>query len=85
MAYGLAGGWGSLSLPFQFFVTAYRPAGIGIGTVSGWGYGSAGYGQGPLEYASLGMMQSQVKDTDICTAITDVLPVGVIAWTRISN
>jgi hypothetical protein len=85
MAYGVAGGWGSLSLPFQFFVTAYRPAGIGIGTVSGWGCGGAGYGQGSLEYASLVMMQGQVTDADICSAITDVLPVGVIAWTRITD
>ena len=26
-AYGAAGGWGSLALPFQLFVTAYRPQG----------------------------------------------------------
>jgi hypothetical protein len=85
IGYGVAGGWGSLSLPFQFFVTAYRPTGIGIGTVSGWGCDGAGYGQGSLEYASLAMMQGQVTDADICTAITDVLPAGVIAWTRISS
>jgi len=85
VAYGVAGGWGSLDLPFQFFVTAYRPAGVGIGSVSGWGCDGGGYGQGSLEYASLTMMQGQVTDADICTAITDVLPVGVIAWTRISS
>jgi len=85
VAYGVAGGWGSLSLPFQFFVTAYRPASVGIGSVSGWGCGGGGYCQGSLEYASLTMMQGQITDVDICTAITDVLPVGVIAWTRISS
>lgn len=85
VAYGVAGGWGSLRLPFQFFVTAYRPTSVGVGSVSGWACGSGGYGQGSLEYASLAMMQSQVTDTDICSAITDVLPVGVLAWTRISN
>src|SRR4051794_4786245 len=32
LAYGAAGGWGSMALPFQVFVTAYRPirpAGLG--------------------------------------------------------
>ncbi len=85
VAYGATGGWGSLTLPFQFFITAYRPAGVGIGSVSGWGCGNGAYGQGSLEYASLAMMQGQVTDSDICTAITNVLPVGVIAWTRISS
>lgn len=85
LAYGEAGGWGSLSLPFQFFVTAHRPAGVGIGSVSGWGCGGGGYGQGALEYASLSMVQGQVNDADICSSITEVLPVGVVAWARISN
>ncbi len=85
LAYGLAGGWGSLSLPFQFFITAFRPMGIGIGSVSGWGCGGGGYGLGSLDYASLSMMQGQVTDADICLAITKVLPVGVVAWSRISS
>ena len=37
VGYGRAGGWGSLTLPFQCFITAYRPVGSGIATVSGWG------------------------------------------------
>ena len=85
LAYGSAGGWGSLSLSFQFFVTAYRPLGGGIGSVSGWGCPDGGYGQGSLEYGDLAMIQGQITDSDICKAITDVLPVGVIAWTRISS
>jgi hypothetical protein len=85
IAYGTAGGWGSLNLPFQFFVTAYRPVSVGIGSVSGWGCGGGGYGLGSLEYANLIMMQGQVTDADICASITDILPVGVIAWTRISS
>jgi hypothetical protein len=84
-AYGMAGGWGSLSLPFQIFVTAYRPASVRIGSVSGWGCSGGGYSQGALEYVSLAMMQGQITDTDICRAITDVLPVGVIAWIRVNS
>jgi hypothetical protein len=58
---------------------------VGIGTVSGWRCNGGGYGRGSLEYVSLTMIQGQVTDADICTAITGVLPVGVIAWTRISS
>ena len=85
LAYGCAGGWGNLDLPFQFFVTAYRPVGVGIGSVSGWGGPAGGYGDGSIEYADLEMMQAQVTDTNVCSAITSVLPVGTIAWTRISS
>ncbi|HUB48677.1 MAG TPA: hypothetical protein VMB73_27175 [Acetobacteraceae bacterium] len=85
LGYGSAGGWGNLNLPFQFFVTAYRPVGVGIAFVSGWNDGGGGYGEGTLEYASLTMMQTQVTDSDILSAITGVLPIGVIAWTRITS
>lgn len=84
-AYAIAGGWGSLSLPFQFFVTAYRPESGGIGSVSGWDCNGGGYGQGSLEYANPNMMQCQATDSEILNAITSVLPVGVIAWARISS
>jgi len=85
LAYGYAGGWGDLYLPFQFFVTAYRPVGVGIAFVTGWCCGGGGYGAGALEYGSLSMIQTQVTDGDILSAITGVLPIGVIAWTNISS
>jgi len=85
LGYGMAGGWGSLSLPFQCFVTAYRPHGTGISSVSGWGDVSGGYGIGATEYASLAMVTGQVTDMDINVAIADTLPVAAIAWTRITN
>jgi hypothetical protein len=85
VGYGIAGGWGSLSLPFQCFITAYRPLGSGIAAVSGWGGSVGGYGGGTIEYASLEMVQGQVTDGDIFAAVADVLPVTVIGWTRITN
>ncbi len=85
MAYGVAGGWGSLDLPFQCFITAYRPTGSGIAEVAGWGGPSGAYGQGAIEYASLAMVQGQVTDADIYAAVADVLPVAAIGWTRITN
>ena len=85
LAYGSAGGWGSLDLPFQCFVTAYRPHGSGIAAVAGWGSLAGGYGQGAIEYGNLNMVTGPVTDADIFAAIASVLPVNAIAWTQISN
>ncbi len=90
MAWGLAGGWGNLNLPFQCFITAYRPSGSGIASVTGWGGGTStpgigAYGIGAIEYASLAMIQGRITDTDIYQAVADVMPVAAIGWTQISN
>jgi hypothetical protein len=85
LGYGAGGGWGNLGLPFQCFVTAFRPGGAGIPTVAGWGAGAGGYGAGAVEYASLSMLQGAVTDSDINAAIAGVMPVAAIAWTRISS
>jgi hypothetical protein len=90
VGYDVAGGYGSLLLPFQVFVTAYRPLGTGVPLVGGWGhghtaYGAGGWGMGAIEYVSLAMVQSQVRDADIDQAIASTVPVAVTAWTRISN
>jgi hypothetical protein len=78
-AYGEAGAWGSLSLPFQVFVTAKRSQNDGIANVAGYGTG------GPLARASLSAAGGQVTDSDIYAAIASVLPTGTRAWTRITN
>ena len=90
LGWGVVGGWGSLALPFQCFVTAFRPHGNGIALVAGWGgaansAGAGGYGVAALEYASLAMVQAQISDADIVRAISDVLPVSTIAWASIQN
>jgi hypothetical protein len=83
LAYGAAGGWGSMALPFQCFITAYRPLNTGIAFVSGWGGDGGGYGEGALEYAGLDMVQGQVTDDIIYAAVAEVLPVSSIGWTNI--
>lgn len=83
--YGVAGAYGSLALPYQGFVTAYRPPGSGILSVGGYGSPCFGYGVGIGEYASLSMVQSQVSDTDIYATVAAVIPAGTVAWTRISS
>lgn len=90
VGWGVAGGWGSLALPFQCFVTAFRPRGSGIAFVAGWGGlsnvpGGGAYGAGAIEYASLAMVQGQISDADIRRAITEVLPATAIAWVSIDN
>lgn len=84
LGYGTAGGWGSLMLPFQCFVTAFRAQGSGIANVAGYG-GPAGYGVGALQYASLSMLTGEITDADILATIANVLPVATTAWTQISN
>ena len=79
LGYGVAGGWGSLALPFQVFVTAFRPHGAGIAAVGGYSTG------GPREYASLSMVPTPVSDADIYAAAASVMPAATICWTAISN
>jgi hypothetical protein len=89
--YSVAGGYGSILIPYQAFVTAFRPVGIGIPNVAGYG-GSAG-GPGPggygvasqVEYASMSMIIGAVTDADIYAAIDSVKPAGTAVWARISS
>lgn len=90
LGYNVGGGWGSLMLPFQLFVTAFRAEGSGVPLVAGWGHNFAspaagGWNDGAIEYASLTMVQSQITDAEINNAIATTVPVAVTAWTRISN
>jgi hypothetical protein len=85
LAYGFAGGWGNSALPFQCFITVFRPSGAGITNVAGWGSSGGGYSVGAIEYGNLAMMQVQVTDADVYAAIADVMPVATIGWTQISN
>ena len=89
VGYGLGGGYGSLLLPYQFFLTAYRPAGRGVANVAGYytgsGWAGGGYGAGAIEYVSPAMIAAAVSDQNIYDTINNVRPVNSIAWTIISN
>lgn len=85
VGYGQAGRWGSLALPMQCFVTAYRPAGQGIGVVAGWGASAAGWGVGAVEYGSLAQIAGQVTDAEIAAAVAGLMPAATIAWLRIAS
>jgi len=84
IGYSLAGGYGSLLLPFQAFITVNIPAGTGIPMVAGYRTQTSGYGVASRgEYASLGMSAAQVQLGDIYTTIDAVKPVASIMWTAI--
>lgn len=83
MAYGQAGGWGSLLLPYQCFVTVYRPAAQGIGAVAGYGTSTGGYGSGATSYVDLSLLPGRIGDDDIQVALVSLLPVNAVAWLKI--
>lgn len=84
------GCYGSLLLPAQVFVTAFRPNGSGIAQVAGY-YGTGnhngpgGYGVGAIEYGSTSMVEGQVTDAAIYATVNQARAAGVTAWVAISN
>jgi hypothetical protein len=84
LAYGVAGGWGNLNLPFQFFITITRPPTQAVGLLAGYGTDAAGYDAGYAAYFNLSMLPSQVTDEDIQNALSRLLPVNTIAWLKIA-
>lgn len=84
LAYGLAGAYGSMLLPYQSFVTIFRPVGQGIPSIAGYGASIGGYGVGSIEYATLSMIQG-ITDADLYAAVNSVRPVGYTIWARITS
>ena len=85
LAYGAAGAWGSLALPFQCFVTAYRPNGSGIALVAGWGTPAGGYGVGAIQYSTATMIEGEVTDAEIAARVAAIMPTAAISWINISS
>jgi hypothetical protein len=85
LGYGATGGYGCANLPFQFFVTAYRPNATPISNAGGYNEGPGGYNTGPMFYADTEQAPGAIDDADIYAAAAAVLPVASIAWTKISN
>jgi hypothetical protein len=82
--YGAAGGYGSILLPYQAFVTAYRPLGTGIPLISGYNIPAGGYGvPSRAAYGDISTITEPVNASDIFAAIDSVKPAGTIVWARI--
>jgi hypothetical protein len=84
LAYGKAGGWGNLALPYQFFVTAARPLVPGVAMLAGYGTPSGAYGQGCLGYVAVSLLPGQVTDAEIQNTLSGLLPINAVAWLRIN-
>lgn len=86
IGYGVAGRWGSLLLPYQGFVDAFRPIATGIPLVAGWGVSTAGYSRASrAEWATIGDVLDSIADEEIYAAVDGVKVAGTIVWTRIHN
>jgi hypothetical protein len=85
LGYNLCGGYGCAALPFQFFVTAYRPNATPVSNAGGYNAGPGGYNDAPMFYADMSQFPGMVSDAEIYRTIAGVLPVSSIAWTKISN
>lgn len=83
LGYGVIGGYGNLSLPYQLFVTAYRPQVALLGNNGGYGVGPGGYNTAPIAWSDLADDPGLAADADIYAAIAAVLPTNAIAWTRL--
>lgn len=84
--YGVAGAYGSMLLPYQAFVTAFRPLGSGIPNIAGYGVPTGAYSTpSHSTYATLDMIQDAVTDADIYEAIENVKMGGTRIWARIDS
>ena len=84
LALGSAGCIGSLSMPYQAFVTAFRPLGNSAAGYPGVTTNPYGLGNESVMMPS-SMIQPNVTDSDILDAINAVKPVGTLVWARISS
>jgi hypothetical protein len=86
VGYGAAGAYGSMSMPYQALVTAYRQASAGIPLVAGYGISTGAYRiPSRSDYASIGSIQQVVSDASIYAAVDAVKPAGTQVWVKISN
>lgn len=79
-AYNHAGAYGSMELPFQFFIQCTRPTGEGIPFVNGYGMSNGGYATYPQPWGYVGPSfpsdygtgeYVQLADIDNNNAVTD--------------
>ncbi|OZB40978.1 MAG: hypothetical protein B7X48_02725 [Acidiphilium sp. 34-60-192] len=85
LGYGVRGGYGSLALPYQLFVTAYRPDAVPASHAGGYNQGPGGYNVGPMAWVASGDNPGLLTDSQIYAAIVNALPVNAVAWTRLED
>jgi hypothetical protein len=86
LAYDAAGGYGELDLPYQGFVTVYRPTGQGVPYLSGYDEGPSGYDvSGTFAYIDETAIPGVTDDDDLYAAVSAVIPAGTVAWVQITS
>jgi hypothetical protein len=91
LGYGVAGGWGSIELPFQAFITAIEPkAAVPPGVQGYYTLGDAqpafgGYGLGALEYLPASEFVAAATSDDVLAAVDRVKPIGSVMWVNVSG
>jgi hypothetical protein len=83
IGYGVAGRYGSMSLPKQVFIDVRRDITAGIPRVSGYGQPAGGYGVGRVQWTDLDVARSDISDEELLNAIVANKAEGVTAWVRI--
>lgn len=84
LGYGLAGGYGSLLIPYQAFVVARRPEISGLPYIAGYDTTPSGYGTPSRgQYVSLDMFRGAVTNAEIYAAVAAVKIEGSIVWVRL--
>lgn len=82
--YGVGvGGYGSMQLPGQVFITVSNPSTPGVPPTGGYGVKAQGYGVGVNEYIGPGVSSIPYTNSDIYSTINTTRPTGVICWTQI--
>lgn len=100
-AYNEAGHYGTMRMPYQLLVNAFRPLGQGIPNVNGYSCSGGGYATYPKPYGYVGGLRPQnfgtgeyvllsqiidhVTDRDIYDTVAKTMPVGTTAWTSIAD
>lgn len=82
--YGMAGSYGSMTMPYEAFVTVWRSVSNGVSEIAGYGISTAGYSMpSRAVWASRKMADGQLSDADIYAAIDSVKMCGTRIWVRI--
>lgn len=79
-----AGGWGTMLLPAQVFVTVPAAAAQGIPAIGGWSQGPAAWNGGIGEFVSNDILGvGALTNADIYAMVAATKPTGVTAWTQL--
>jgi hypothetical protein len=72
MAYSKAGSYGSMDLPYQFFIRCTRPLGEGIPTISGYNMSGGGYATAPQPFGFVGALFPAIYGTSAYSKLSDL-------------